>query len=308
MNYSKLIAIDHTRLNGLAKELAGQDPQTPDWQIEGVLPKNNRAFVSHILYTITVNFSLVHFQPPYTRFSADGFQGSLALGRCFYRRFGENAIPSDTILEIASHPEKGQEFFKGDSLPPFLGNRLMNLQEVADGIKKHFQDNPMHILKAAEYRTDKLILLLAEKFPITFGQDFYADTKFYKKPKLFCVMYQGRALHSNGELQPLADPENIGPLIDYRVPAGLREAGILIYTAPLAKQIDSQTVVKRHSEEELVIRLAATDAVNELLKKINEYSATRGGQVWTMVELDNYLWKLGQKAKLPHHLTKTTDY
>lgn len=318
-----IVKINKEKLKETAFEWAMLDPNVDlrisDWQIPGVLPKDHDAFVSHLFYQSAVNFAFTNFAPPYEKFRIGKFCGSEAMGNCFYRAFGENPISPEDILSITDSEESMNYFFSGDAPIPMINEKRRNLKLAAQILIKRFGGDPFNILEEANYRTTanpKIPIMigltdwLVKEFPIVFGEDCYSPTlRFDKRPRLFALMYHSRAVHSKEELEPLADPKNIGPIIDYQIPNALRHLGILSYSEPIREFIEKRAPIQRHSDIEIMIRLATTCAMTELLKEINEEKAHCDLSPITMANLDPKLWKIGRSAaKNPHHLCITTDY
>lgn len=303
------VKVDEEKLDELAWNLSNEMPETPDWQIPGVLPKNDHVFVNHVFYECAVDFCFRHFEAPYDKYEVDGITGSKAMGRCFYRRFGERPIQVEEILEITSSIEKTREFFQGKNLPPLLEERRANLQEVAQVLKEYFRGDPLFFLEASRYQVSDfwirsnpgIVYLLEKYFPTAFGQ----DRAFQKRANLFPLMYQARALHSEGELTLLRDPENIGPVIDYNIPNTFRDRDVMGYSEELSGKIDNRQIIPKDSEEEFEIRSAAYYCIVELLSRINK-NIRHETNHWSMIELDYKIYSA--KSRFHHHLTPTTDY
>lgn len=328
------IRVNEERLMEVANKWSQLDPDTeaspPDWKIPNVLPIDHKAFVSHLFYQSAINFASTNFEPPHEKFRIGKFRGSEAIGHCFYRFFGEKPIRPEALLKLAEYHDfvaycyLMNDFFKGDTPIPLLSLRRVYLKAAANALAK-FQNDPMNILEMANFRVvgrnlfhKGLIQLLTDEFKIfspedgevdVFGDDKYSyNVLFYKRAQLFALMYHCRAIHSNGELPPLKDPENIGPIIDPQVANALRYLGILEYAPELIAMIDNRKLIDRHSQEELEIRIGATYTVAKLLNRINEIRDEIGVRRWTMCNLDPRLWRLGRECPLQHHLTITTDY
>lgn len=306
----KFVFVDEKSLDHLARELSREIPQLPDWQISGVFPKNHRVFANHIFYECAVDFCFRSLEFPHEKFEVGNFTGSKAMGKCFYRHFGENPIKPGDILRITDSLEKTKEFFQGRNLPPLLEERRTNLREVAQVLEERFRGNPLIFLEEARYQVSDfwnrsnpgIIFLLERNFPTAFGQ----DRKFQKRANLLVMMYQSRALCSGGMLLPLRDPENISPVIDYNIPNTLRHYGIMRYSEDLAKRIDKLEIIPKDSEEEFEIRSAAYYCAAELLRRIQNLNINFSARNWNNIELD--YWLYSWPSDFNPHLTPTTDY
>ncbi len=307
----KHVKVNQNKILDTAYKLSQEEPKIPDWK-DDFLPKDNKAFVSHLLYITAVDFGTFNLKVAKSGLSLNG---SRAIAYCFYEAFGEKPVAADQILEAYENMIGNIELY-GRKWPLINEDRMYNLKKVARVMQRHYKDDVMNLLEESGYKTDAsgpwnigVVELLKEKFPGVFGQDYVNEyLRFDKRARLFALIYQGRALNSGGELRPLQDMEKIGPIIDYRVPNALRYLDILEYSPKLVEIIDNKIEISRHSPEEIEIRAAATYAIMKLLGAINDLRDEIGIKHWTMMGLDYHLWNLGQTCGFQHHITITTDY
>lgn len=323
------VHIDRLRMIALAMDLAEKDPQVPDWRISNVLPENNRAFSSYVFYNTAVNFCFTGLKKPHHRFrvvdDTGEYSGSLAMGRCFYRHFGENPIKADSIRKIACSDRLARQFFSGATEIPLLEQRMTYLLEAANMLQIRFDDDPMNILEQSNYHAFEnesglgAIEMVEVGFPKSFGMDcaYHHDDhgqnwplRFSKRAQLWLMMYEGRAMKSGGELPLLRSDSQLGPIADSAVPNALREHGVLKYAKELAEKIDNHTELGEHSQEVIEIRLATVVAVQLLLEAVNRRRTVLNKRPISFLALDNLLWKVGRSKKVhnPAHLSRTTDY
>ncbi|MDP2696020.1 MAG: queuosine salvage family protein [bacterium] len=319
----KWVTVDEGEIERRAEILADHEFIIPDWQIENVLPKDHKVFLSWLPYLCAVDFAFTNFHRPYERFRAREFTGSVAMGHCFYRRFGDSRISASEMLRITGDGTDFEQFMRGmNGLPPLLEARRRNLREVADVMKRVFDDDMAKLLRLAKYKTCDLVEVLCSLFPTAYGSDFFIlDREFIeclgerrvrlylnKRANLLALMYQGRALMSGKALKPLVDGENLKSVTDAAVPNALRSMNILDYDRGLSYKIDHRQQLASGSREEVEIRLGTIYAVEMLLDRINELRLAGSKKVITMVELDYFLWQAGRECAVPPHLTKTTAY
>ena len=313
-NSQRLVRINSRALHGLAKDLADCELEVPTWQLPGVFPKCNSAFMSHLIYECAIDFCFTDPRRPAERFRVGEYTGSLAMARCFYRHFGESTLWwPDKILEITASDASLRHFFRGDTEIPLLEERGKNLREVTKGMDFWFGNNPRKLFEAANYRvfptqgSAGLLLTLESCFPESFAGD--ADgLGFRKRSQLLALVYQGRAIHSNDELPLLKDADQIGPIADCAVPNALREMKILEYSPKLEEKIRRREEISFRGQEETQIRTATVVAVSQLLERVNYLRSYNGEPKISMLELDNYLWSAGRQSALPYHITQTTAY
>lgn len=306
--YAGLIEIDAEKAKALGAEIRGKAINVPDWRKPGVYPESDRVFANHSFWSSAVNFCYLDPENPKEKFKIGEFSGAEAMHHCFVREFGENLIMPEDIFRIAESEETMAKFFRGDVPIPMLDERRENLLEAALVLNEHFDVSPKNILLEVEYNAGRVARILRLLFPVAFGRDYVVvngrKIVFAKRANLFPLEYQGRALHSFASsscINKLSNVDDIGPVVDYQVPNGLRHRGIHHYSEELAGIIDSKTPVKRQSRYELAIRFATAETLLDLQEETS----------LTQVELDFPLWWEGRTAYkngLQHMLCKTTDY
>lgn len=316
----KFVSIKGEKIRDLAFQLILQGLKAPDWRIPKVHPESNEAFISQLFYLCAVDFAFTSFDGKHEKYNFNGeIKGSSGCAACFVRHFGEETVYPQEILEITAFDSEIKKFFRGLNEIPIIGERRENLREAAASLLDHFSGEANRLVVDSRFSVENLVKLLTILFPRSFGGDVYSIKlkkeahgevvfRFDKRAQLFALCYQGRALHSNGELPLLKDPENIGPICDYEVPNGLRHLGIIEYKDELREKIDNWLIIPKGSREELEIRLATVYVMKKLLDAVNELLREKLKPEVTMVELDYAMWNLGRESSYPHHLTITTDY
>ena len=103
---------------------------------------------------------------------------------------------------------------------------------------------------------------------------------------------------------------------DYRLPQLLRHWGALEYAhTDLARCVDYEIPLEANSAAEISIRAATVVAVEELVKLLTMENTTKTDMArkWTSVQVDWYLWQVGEKLSAsnqlaPHHRVRTIYY
>lgn len=276
----------------LAQIMSKEVPIIPDWKIPGVLPEDDLLCVNHEFYHCACNFSTTYFEYPNEKFEMDGFKGSRAIGRAFFREYGEKAIRAEEILEITESSEKMAEFFRSRRLPPLLEERRLNLREVAANLLELFQGDILSLLENNRFQVGDrwnranggALFGMEIAFPKAFG----GDGKFQKRARLFLMMYQARALQAESKLRPLVDAEEIGPVIDLNIINTLRHHAVLQYSRDSEDRINNREVFEEDSEDFFLSRVAANYVVIELQRIINENKPT--ALQWNSIAIDHWLW------------------
>jgi hypothetical protein len=196
--------------------------------------------------------------------------------------------------------------FQGRGKIPLFEERLQNLREAGRVLLGRFQGSFVHLLEESNCSATALVFLLAEEFP-SFNDiaDYHGATVcFFKRAQLLC--HDLWCSFSGSSWGRFHDLDQLTAFADYKLPQVLRHLGFITYKPELAARIDNLTLIPPGSPEEVEIR-AATVWVVDILRQELE----RHGHVVTPVQLDSWLWNLGQQdtyRRFPYHRTKTIFY
>ena len=311
--------VGEVALEVLAQDLAKKEFKTPAWR-EPCFPESDDGIIEFFGVANAINFCFTDFKTgrqfdvEYPRGSGQIWKGSFAMVASLKRALDENfpILHSYTLSQFS--PKFARHIFRHHSVPiPMLNERVKNLQNIGRtfGSKKIwsftdlFKDSDFYLFNNGKGILEKL----------TGFFDCYKDVslwnghilQFQKRAQLFVMAYHGRALSSNGKLQPIRDPENFGPISDYRVPQALRYSGALYYSKQLSKKIIKGDLIPKDSDMEIEIRAQTVNIMQKLLFRINAF---RKGSPITMAELDYFIWSTGKKSDSfdKHHFTHTTSY
>jgi hypothetical protein len=319
----KHVFIDLYPLKKIAVEFAHRgDLITPPWR-EEVFPESDEKIIEFFGVVNSINFCFTDFltnnkfDVEYPEGSGKIWRGAFAMTAAMRRALddGINILDPRILYQLTSNDVK--HIFRHVSTPiPMLKERFINLQNVGK-VLSYWCGSFTRIFREADYKLFSNGDGIVEKLAVFF--ESYRDVsryrgrfiEFYKRAQLFPLVYHGRALSSNGALQPIRDPENFGPIADYEVPKVLRALGILIYEQQLAEMVDRVVVLPKNSNKEIEIRAQTVNAMAKLLEAINKIRVSNGLNLITMVELDYAIWSAGRTPeykKIRHHYTYTTAY
>lgn len=324
MDDPKHVFIDLHPLQHVAAEFANRDDLiTPSWR-EEVFPESDDKIIEFFGVVNSINFCFTEFATgkkydvEYPEGSGNIRRGAFGMAAAVKRAI-EDAFPITNPRFLYSLNLKTVEYiFRHVSTPiPMLAVRLFNLQNVGK-ILSRWYGSFKRIFEEADHKLFSNGDGIVEKLAVFF--ESYHDVsryrgrqiEFYKRAQLFPMVYHGRALSSNGRLQPIRDPENFGAIADYELPKVLRALGILIYETQLADVVDAGIVIERDCDREIEIRAQTVNAMMSLLDKINRLRVELGKNQITMAELDYAIWSAGANnpefKKIRHHYTYTTAY
>lgn len=217
-----------------------------------------------------------------------------------------------TILEpeyMANIPTADlQSIFRANVEIPLFSERLRMLHELGQGVIKYFNGSFSEIVIRANYNSADLVRLIVKSFPTVFDDhaEYHGQrVNFYKRAQLVPAH-----IWDLGRLElishKISDFDELTAFADYKVPQLMRRFGILEYSENLARQVDTETLIKPGSDEEIEIR-AATIWANELATqevriRIPDANAAK---------VNNVLWFKGQDKSIadkPYHKTRTVWY
>lgn len=324
------------KLKKLAITKAGENFVLPSHEADGVSPRNNQAYVTHLFFECAVDFASTHFGGEKRDGSPLKFRsrtifgkeiiGSPAFAACFYREFGERRITAKDMQPHLKSLSATQKFFKGYNSPPMIGERRELLIEVCEVLEQNFAGDPWRILEEGKfwsYGDQKnylgVIELLKTRFPKTFGCDTAVlsdpsdpseKLKFHfdKRANLFVLLYQGRAEKYPKDLPPLRDIGEVGPAPDFQVPRSYIDDGIFVYSSELRDAIKTRKLIISRSRMEVEIRGATVFASVRELEIINQERAVLGLEEIHMGHLDYRRYMEGRNAISGQHYVRGVSY
>lgn len=224
-----------------------------------------------------------------------------------------DSISAQTLANIT---EQGvNAFLKGTDHEntgfPNPSERARLLREVGQGLLTQYNGQAARLVRAAQGSAVELVRLLTACCPGFQDHTLYRGRQvfFYKRAQIFVGDVFG--CFSGQGLGAFHDMPALTMFPDYRVPAILREIGILVYSQELAAKIDALQELPAGGEEEIEIRAATVVAVERFKEAILRRRSLGRGDPPLSVALDWYLWEKGERLRhqhRPHHRTLTIYY
>lgn len=323
----------HTNMLALKKyasSLKAQGKKFEYWDNPEVYPVSDETFARFILVNGAINFFYWLHRNPYGikkftvehRFDGGGktFSGAFAMDKCFLRALNQSDITADWLEQHFESLETARHFFNGINEIPMLEQRFWNMREMIDVLRSKFQGDPKNVYEEAGWDAARLVALLVSRFSNSFGGDVsnlnlvYPPKyqmlvfPFYKLAKLVPTLYQGRAMKPGSKLRQLSGMESIVAICDYDVPKALRYNNVLVFSEDLAKKIDTEQIIHRHSLEELAFRAEHTFANYLIFKEINKGLDQDHPDFWNIANLDPPEWFSGRNSPNPHPRVPTPAY
>ncbi len=232
----------------------------------------------------------------------DGWWGAIA---CFQKAV-EKGVP---ILEgeyLANLTlEQTQQLFAGEPEIPLLKERHEMLSSIGKTLVEKYQGRFHNFFAQASKDPVELTVQIAETFagfddvPTYKGKSVY----FYKKAQLAVsdFVYNPLKLPTG-----VSNTNDLTGWADYKIPANLRQLGILVYTDDLANRVDNKVLIPEKSEEEIEIRASQLIAVDRIVQKLKPKYPNADAifvqlQLWVTTQASGSLSK-------PYHLTPTIYY
>jgi len=309
----KFVLVNEEKLAEFASSLTKEGLlSTPSWR-EMVLPESDDGvFIDFLGLDSSINFcftdptSKKKFQIEY---KDKVLSGSFAMSACLKRAIEEGIPILDCGWLKNVTIEQMQHIFRGINPIPMIEERTLIFKEVGKVLESKYRGHFYNLFEDAEYMAftedkkgivDRLITDFPSFFDVSWHEPSQDYLQFHKRAQLYVIMYQGRALDSNGKLPLIFDAEDLGPPADYRVPQVLRGLGILKYRRALKRKIGLQKIIPADSLEEQEIRAQMIYAMVRLCELTGSWIGPIDYQVWSA--------GANLKNSEPHHLTSTIAY
>lgn len=282
------MAIDRERLEDVASWLAYEELPVPPAFLPVRVPEERLA--DFVLVASCLNFAFTDFSTRRRwdlvldgRVYADADGLHMALSRA-----GPEVLRGEWLAAVSA--AQLRQILPGLQM---LEERAAILRDVGAVLVERWDGRFANVVAAAPTVEEYLELLVAE-FPR------FADRPFLKLAQLSAWI-----LHLEGAVR-WPDVSRLTAFADYVVPAGLRAMGILRYSEPLARAVDSWTLLEAGSSWEVEIRAATVWGCHLLCEAVN---ALRPPALQVVdAQIDARFWLPFHKTHAPHHLTRTIYY
>lgn len=318
----KFVFVNEEQLKKVSKEIAKEDLKIPNWRAPVFYPEDDENLIQLFGIENSINFAFTDFKTKKKfkiEFKGQEWTGSFAMAGSLMRAI-EEGIPilaarylKDIDLNSMKHI-----FREIPGYPmPMLEARTEIFREIGMILLKKYKGSFWNLFRSAGFKAfgrheNGIVHQLRQDFPSFNDISGYRNgyLHFHKRSQLLVMIYQGRALDSNGKLPLIKDIDDLGAIADYEVPKVLEYLGILEYAPSLKQKILNQEIIEKNSREEQKIRAMTVLAMKNLLEKINQLRRKSRREKINMCHLDYRIWKMGKDASNlpPHHLTPTIFY
>lgn len=323
---SAFVKINLEKIDRWAEKIAHEDFPVLPMRSEN-LPEKDDDWIQFICISTALNFCFTdpHAKEKFeARINGEQYKGSQALNACLtYAINHEWPLLKHSYLKKITLREL-EAVFRGNIKIPLAGERARILNEIGHKLDKYdgsfanlFQENNYQAFGCSKYKG--IIPTLCKEFPLAYEDVAYwpygqvnggpVSVYFRKKAQLLCILYNNRAITSNGVLEPIKDIDKIGAIADYQAPRPFVDEGALEYSESLSKKI-RESILLPGSREEIEIRANYCGAAEIFRDKINELRVKMNPPKTPIFHsnLDPKCWLLGRKSSTPQHLTPTTAY
>lgn len=315
-NNASHVRVDVKAAERLARALAAKSDwltAPPEKSLQDApLFANEREHAQWLFALDSVNFSFWsdHGEARW-RFADDDsklLKGAIAMGESF-RAAARRGVPlTDARFLAQLTPATLREILGGQGPLPMLEERCRVLNEAGKNLSYYFDGQIANLLERARGCANDALALLLQYFPSfrDIAQHNSRSVYFLKRAQIFIsdlhLVFGGEG---PGRFE---DMETLTAFADYKLPQLLRHAGVLEYGPHLAALVDNQKKIPHASNEEVEIRAAAVQAVEQLQHALEREL----GQRVLTCKLDNLIWWLSHgpdfEDAAPHHRTRTIFY
>lgn len=323
---SRDVKINQEKIERLAAQWAGQNPEIPAWPRKMHLETDDsRKMLDYLIILDSLNFC---FWPRAKSgekwkitYGDKAYDGYFALSLALKKFFEENSQKAN-LGYFANMPfsEFSAMFGAGRNLQ-FLKKRWEITRKVSGFLAENYQTSELFICSAGN-KPSALVPKIANEL-YSFNDIAYGEeTKEYhwKHPGISAVSRKETiffwkraqilaidiwASVCDDKIGYFEDLDYVTAFADYKLPQILRHWNILEYSPELENKIRNQIIIPAGSREEIEVRSATIWAVEFLCAAM-----VQRGKKMHAFEIDWLLWNKSQSEKmvLPHHRTETIFY
>lgn len=300
------VRIDGGAVAAVADALAGRPLPVPEWDAERHYVDGTARTAQYVVLLDALNFSFWGEPRWEVEYRGRWLNGYWALAVALRRAVEEGVPILDARYLATMEISDMRHVLRGRGEVPMLAERLANAREVGRGLLERYDGQFVNAVARAGQSAVNLVRLLIRDFPSFDDRARYhgREVRFFKRAQI-CVGDLAGSFGGKG-WGHFRDVDQLTAFADYKVPQVLRRLGILKYAPELARRIAARELIPAGAPEEVEIRAATIWGVEELRRALAE----RGSRL-TAVQVDWYLWELGQEQapdEQPYHLTRTIYY
>lgn len=299
------VSINQDAPHSMARQWATAGLRVPEWDRTYHYSGPQDLTANYILVLDSVNFCFWGETRWEIEYHGQKLSGYWALAASL-KRAVEEGVPVLDAHYLASIQEHEVAYiFRGAGQIPLLSERARILRDVGSALGDKYSGKLSNLLHAAGYSAPGVVELAVRDLPYFDDEACYHDERvfFYKRAQILAADLWGA--FGGAGLGALSGMDQLTTFADYKLPQVLREMGILEYSAELAAEVDSMTLIDPGSEKEVEIRACTIWAVEEIKEALRDQ-----GVDIPSFQLDWRLWELGQTMELsrPYHRTRTIYY
>jgi hypothetical protein len=300
------VAIDHDRVRTVARQIAGGQLASGEWDSDLHWRGNPDATANYVLVLDALNFCF--WGEPRWRVTLAGntLDGYWALAAALKRAL-DGGTPLTDAEYLARIPAVDvATMLSGEHVIPLFSARVRNLREAGSVLDERWDGRFLRLVDAASGNAVRLVQLVVEHFPSFRDVARYdgREVRFYKRAQILAGDLAGSFDHSGAGA--LDDIEHLTAFADYKVPQVLHQLGVLRYDEYLMSILRARREIDHGSPAEVEIRAATIWAVEHLRQRLSA-----DDNPIPAYQIDWHLWNLGQSLPgdtLPYHRTRTIYY
>jgi len=302
---ARFVRIDGKALARLAESLAEDPPPPPAWDVATHHRGTPRSTLAYVITLNAINFGSGWFPKLRKR---DGRSGYFTVAMGLKDRFdAEGPWSARELAELSPFDLSrvlGQDLADPEVVE-LLALFAAALNDLGEFLTRRHGGSFAELVDRADRSAERLVRDLAE-MPLFRDVSVYRDFEvpFYKRAQItaadLSLAFGGESYGRFGDLADLT------AFADNLVPHVLRMEGVLQYRQRLGERIDAGELLEHDSPEEVEIRAAGIDAVEQIVAAIN----ARGGAA-TAQQIDYTLWHRGQRPEMkarPRHRARCPYY
>lgn len=301
---SKFVIINHYKIDGFVKNYTSTDSShwSELYPLDYKRQQKDEDELDFLFLIGSQAFCFWGYPKKWTiKYKGKILDGWWALVACLKKALEEGLpiLEGEYLAQLTLSQTK--KLFRGAPEIPLINKRKEILNKIGKKLVEKYQGRFHNFFIKENKEAFSLVKKISKEF---YGFD---DTSIYKGRKIFfykkaqVVVSDIRIIINGRGYWKIENIEKLPGHADYKIPAILRNLGILEYNSELSKKVDNREELKADSEMEIEVRANMLYALHLISEKLKISPTTLSGILWSQGQIKNSLNK-------PYHLTKTIYY
>jgi hypothetical protein len=302
---AKHVAIDDAAIDQWSRGIDSKNLNVPPPELYQHLPSDLDRLSNFILLVDALNFCFWSDNPIHIQWRGETYHRYNAMFVSLMLAAKSDPRWCDPEFWMIVPSEELRSVLSGTGNLLLLDERESIVRETGRVLIERFDGKFTHAIESVNFQAWPLAVLLMTSFDAFRDVSGYdGHPVFFMKRAQICAVDLALACRVH-QHPPIEGLEELTAFADYRIPQALRHLQIMNLSPALSDRIERMDEIEANSAEEVEIRAASIDAVEQMVQ-----SLTKHGKRCAPWQIDFYLWEHSHdpSIKIEHHRTRTIYY